>query len=426
MKKFISTILSSVMLLSAQPVLAQQNISTDFWAYKEVTAAYESGWLSSDVAISDATDKEAVVAAFSKVFGKEFSQDDLFSNQDKNITRGELANVLTKFIYKGDVSNKASFSDVESNEFKNAIEKCCSLGILRGYQDGTFKPDKLVTNAELAVIINNLTENNEKAYNEYINYSKKYADVKSITLDMDMQMNMQMDSPEGPANFKMTMNGPVKEVINDLEKFDIELSGDIKTEVKSDLLNQTIDMKMYFAKDTYYIETKDMKVKQKMDFSKVAEQLNISALNSNTFAKEDFVTGYVETLDDGTKNIYNVVNSDMILKSLDNLPADLKSNLMENLKYDFSNMSIKSHIDADNNLLDMSMYFGMDMGVEDVNISADIIANCKVTDINNTVVDKPTDLDSYVDVTDLIGVTEEPFETILPAETDEVLEDTSE
>jgi len=46
----------------------------------------------------------------------------------------------------------ASFEDVEGTDYENAVTTLNGLGILKGYEDGTFKPDKPITRAEFAAV----------------------------------------------------------------------------------------------------------------------------------------------------------------------------------------------------------------------------------------------------------------------------------
>lgn len=57
----------------------------------------------------------------------------------------------------GNAKNK-EFKDLKGHWGKQSVEKMQSLGILGGYTDGTFQPDRQLTMAELAVIIDRILE----------------------------------------------------------------------------------------------------------------------------------------------------------------------------------------------------------------------------------------------------------------------------
>ena len=51
------------------------------------------------------------------------------------------------------VALAASFEDTEGYEFEASVLKLADLGVIKGYDDGTFKPESLVTRAEFATMI---------------------------------------------------------------------------------------------------------------------------------------------------------------------------------------------------------------------------------------------------------------------------------
>lgn len=75
------------------------------------------------------------------------------------ITRGEFVEVARNVLYllnPRDFSVK-SFIDVsESHPYYKSIGEIGSLGVVGGYEDGTFKPDNLITRAEVVTIINRM------------------------------------------------------------------------------------------------------------------------------------------------------------------------------------------------------------------------------------------------------------------------------
>lgn len=72
------------------------------------------------------------------------------------ITRAELAAMLAQFADKQSTANR--FTDVSATHWAaNAIAICAGLGWINGYPDGTFRPDKNVTRAELMAMVNRAT-----------------------------------------------------------------------------------------------------------------------------------------------------------------------------------------------------------------------------------------------------------------------------
>ncbi len=74
-----------------------------------------------------------------------------------DMSRAELCSVIVKAynLTKEDGVSK-KFSDIEKNEYKDYIEIMVSNGYMSGYPDGTFKPDKKVSRAEIASILNDV------------------------------------------------------------------------------------------------------------------------------------------------------------------------------------------------------------------------------------------------------------------------------
>ncbi len=75
---------------------------------------------------------------------------------DAAITRAEMATVFTAILGIKDkaVEGKVSFNDIDGHWAKDNILKVAEYGLLKGYPDGSFKPDKKMSRAEIATIIN--------------------------------------------------------------------------------------------------------------------------------------------------------------------------------------------------------------------------------------------------------------------------------
>lgn len=72
---------------------------------------------------------------------------------DQAITRAEFAKLIS-FIDK-DNSKVAPFADVKSHVYEDAINKAYGNDRIKGYPDGTFRPDAKITRAEIVTILNN-------------------------------------------------------------------------------------------------------------------------------------------------------------------------------------------------------------------------------------------------------------------------------
>ncbi|MDR6882423.1 polysaccharide lyase family 8 super-sandwich domain-containing protein [Bacillus sp. 3255] len=77
---------------------------------------------------------------------------------DASISRAEFATIVAKAFNINGSSNSVSISDVNNHWAKESIKALASLGIIDGYEDGTFKPDKKITRAEIIAIISRIVD----------------------------------------------------------------------------------------------------------------------------------------------------------------------------------------------------------------------------------------------------------------------------
>lgn len=76
------------------------------------------------------------------------------------MTRGSFAVMVANSPYvqgRTPTQAAANFPDLEGSYAKDAAQLLCSLGIMSGYQDGTFRPDAAMTRAEAATVLCNLS-----------------------------------------------------------------------------------------------------------------------------------------------------------------------------------------------------------------------------------------------------------------------------
>lgn len=71
------------------------------------------------------------------------------------ITRAEFATIAARFYHAPEVTGDA-FPDISGSWARVYINRAAALGLVRGYPDGTFRPNTEITRAEVMEIINNV------------------------------------------------------------------------------------------------------------------------------------------------------------------------------------------------------------------------------------------------------------------------------
>ena len=76
-------------------------------------------------------------------------------NPDSNITRAEFLSMIVRSLGIPEEKNSTAFSDANNEWYTGYIAAAIKLGIVNGYEDGTFKPNNSITREEMACIISN-------------------------------------------------------------------------------------------------------------------------------------------------------------------------------------------------------------------------------------------------------------------------------
>ena len=71
------------------------------------------------------------------------------------ITRAEFATIAALFFHAPEVEDDA-FTDIYDSWARDYINRAAKLGLISGYEDGTFRPQNQITRAEVMQIINNV------------------------------------------------------------------------------------------------------------------------------------------------------------------------------------------------------------------------------------------------------------------------------
>ena len=76
-----------------------------------------------------------------------------------NITRAEVSMAFYRLLKDKSVVGTASYTDVKDDAwYAEAVKALSSLGIVEGYEDGSFKPDQAITRAEFAAVATRFIE----------------------------------------------------------------------------------------------------------------------------------------------------------------------------------------------------------------------------------------------------------------------------
>ncbi|MCU6793090.1 S-layer homology domain-containing protein [Paenibacillus sp. WQ 127069] len=77
----------------------------------------------------------------------------LFKPENK-ITRAEMAAILARIVSKDENGAEVAYTDVKADYWASqAIARVSKLDLMKGYADGTFRSDQIITRAEMASII---------------------------------------------------------------------------------------------------------------------------------------------------------------------------------------------------------------------------------------------------------------------------------
>ncbi len=98
---------------------------------------------------------------------------------DDPVTRGEFTTMIVRFKNIMPLEQRTNFGDSVGHWAEGYIVALVNVGIIDGYEDGTFRPDQTITRAEAAKIVNGAIGRapNESADLEAAGYHNKFADV---------------------------------------------------------------------------------------------------------------------------------------------------------------------------------------------------------------------------------------------------------
>jgi len=127
--------------------------------------------------------KEYVKSMVAKHVIDGFVEENLYKPEDK-LTRAQFAKLLVETLELESVTFKGEFKDVNASHWaKDYIATAKQVGIINGYDDGTFKPDASITRAEMAVMLTNSLNLQKKTLSIVLNQFKDAAQVPAWAVE---------------------------------------------------------------------------------------------------------------------------------------------------------------------------------------------------------------------------------------------------
>ena len=83
---------------------------------------------------------------------------------NEKVTRAQAAMMIGRALNLDGTKRSAAFSDVsDSHQASGYIASAAEAGIIKGYQNGTFRPDETVTRGQMAIFLSRVFQLNEEA-----------------------------------------------------------------------------------------------------------------------------------------------------------------------------------------------------------------------------------------------------------------------
>ncbi|MEK4361134.1 S-layer homology domain-containing protein [Paenibacillus sp. FSL M8-0212] len=102
------------------------------------------------------------------------------------ITRAEFTTMLSRaFNIQTDISGNVAFKDLDKHWAKDTIVSLAALGVITGYEDGTFMPEQTITREEMIIMLsriinlNNVAKDTSKGYFTDLNQSYVASEIRT-------------------------------------------------------------------------------------------------------------------------------------------------------------------------------------------------------------------------------------------------------
>ncbi len=281
---------------------------------------------------------------------------DLMKEYDRDITRSEYTLLALKLLNKTgqaiEIKEHTPFYDIDGHKYEEQLVRAYNAGIISGYGDGEFNPDKRISREEIATLVVKLLKqiNPEKSvainqsYNfidkdqisswamDYINYCYENNILKGIN---DLEINPKGEATIEQAIILIYRLAEKEDLLND-NNIDIE-SIEIVDYRNGERVVSTTNIIKSFADDFNKETTKIIKkLSEDEDIDLIDMKTDRAVLMIKDIAVLDImkskyeISFYASTIDLNTELFISSVNE--ILETLDN-ENDLKRIFISSIEY---------------------------------------------------------------------------------------------
>ena len=263
-------------------------------------------------------------------------------------------------------------------------------------KDGKYETllDKLVADKAVNVTAADTILARFTAYDEFMKYQNLSADadIKGVSMDMTANIKMNMAGENMDASAKLNIKASIKDKTM-IEAF--LMSGEIS------MMGAVMPISAYYDGEFMYVKQGDEKIKMPFSYDEIFAQMDMAEIEAmnETMDMFAFIKNIVKTevagnikysLELNMEAMLATVMSSMELGELDGV-ADLDALNLDNIKVDYV-------VSPEGAMKSMDMAFAMEVE----GMTMDMSASCTNISYDAVTITAPEDIDSYIDITDLM------------------------
>lgn len=133
------------------------------------------------------------------------------------VTRGQAAKIIVNAFELGTANSveKLNFKDVnKSNEYYESITKLAGLGVVKGYNDNSFRPNETVTRGQMAVMIARALDLNAKGTSPFTDVPEGSSYANAVTALYEAGISKGISATEYGVNNKVTRGQLATFIVN--------------------------------------------------------------------------------------------------------------------------------------------------------------------------------------------------------------------